>query len=151
MLTEILDKVVKRLQSTDRLRGVDILHEEEQSIQDKFRKSFGPKGDGSMILVKFGRMSSDSPDAPGPHLDTAKIEVVHYESPVLNRGKDRLTALQLAEISADVLHYPNHPQETLLQELGTVCTGLATGSAKNMLLWTAYFDLSVTLQPEVSL
>lgn len=148
MLTEVLEKIVRHLQSDDRLAGVDIVHEEQQDISDRVKKNLAPKADGSMILVKFGRMTSDSPNAPGGHLDNVAVEIVCYESPVVNRGKNRLTALQLAEVCADVLHWPNNPSEERLQELQTVFTGLATTNAGSLLLWTALFDMNLTLQPE---
>lgn len=147
MLTEFLEKVVTHLAADARLSGVDILHEEQQDIESRVKKNMGPKL-GSFILVKYGRMSSDSPDAPGGHLDSVALEVVCYESPVINRGQDRLTALQLAEVVAELLHWPNNPSEARLLELQTTFTGFGTSNQGSLLVWTAFFETNLTLQPE---
>lgn len=146
MLTDFLARCVSRLQADERLTGVDMLHEEDQKISEIVRKALGP-GLGSMILVKFADISSNSPDAPGPHFDRVELNVVGAENPQMNRGKNRLTALQLAECAATWMHWPNHPEDPLLQELQTTCYRISSAKEGSILLWTAQFRTSLSLLP----
>ncbi len=146
MLTDFLERAVSRLQADERLTGVDILHEENQTIAEIIRKALGP-GLGTMIIVKFADLSSSSPDAPGPHLDRVELNITAAENPQMNRGKNRLTALQLAECAATWMHWPNHPEDTLLQELQTTCYRISSAKEGPLLLWTAQFRTSLSLLP----
>lgn len=144
MLTEFLDTVIARLQANDRLNGIDILSEEDRTISTRIKQAMG-SGLGSVIVVKFGPASTLSSDAPGPHLDNLTLETVCYETPQTNRANNRLTALQMAEINAAWLHWPNHPNEPLMEQIATTFSNFTTGEKGIVLYWTAIFRTSLTL------
>jgi len=146
MLTERLELAVKRLQESDRFQGVDMAHEEDRKIADKIRVGLGQQL-GSFVVVRFGTAASDSPDTPGPYLDSIELQAVCYESPLINRGKNRLTALQLAEAAARQLHWPNDPNNQNLQALQTTFKRFSTGEMGAVIFWTAHFETSLQFNP----
>lgn len=148
MLTDTLNLAVDHLKDHVALQTADIFHEEDQTLVTKVKRALGA-GMGAFLLVRFSALKSNSPDCPGPHMEEGQLQVVAYESPLINRASaEHKTALQLAEIAGITLHWPNDPQSARLQQLCTTFDRMQSRSRDGLLIWEVTFNFNPTLQKD---
>jgi hypothetical protein len=134
------------------LHGIVVAHEEEQDIAQKVQQNIA-KGSGILIMISIGNAANTEPDAPGPSFSELPVLIDITENTLLNRGKNGLTALQIATRLAWWFHAPNHtnaaatdrPPESVRALAATVAS-IAKGQSGPILNWQLRLILSHTLQ-----
>jgi len=148
-----LDNAKAALEADDRLQGLAMAHEEEQTIADIVKKNLN-MGSGMLILIRLESADVESFDAPGPIFDDMRLVIEVTEQPTLNRGKNNPTALDIACRIAFWMHSPNHgiqggvnPAVEAVEKMGLTCRGLRSAADRGLLIWQVRFETSYTLEP----